>query len=228
MAEGWVKLSRQLTEHWLWKRFPFSYGQAWVDLILIANHEDVKIPYKGKMIICKKGTVNRSISSLAERWKWSRDKTRRFLDLLEADGMCVVNATTNRTTITLVNYESFQVSPSTNSTTNDTTDKATSRQRVDTNKNDKNDKNILPKGNRATFSPPTLDEVRDYCNERNNNVVPEKFINFYESKGWMVGKNKMKDWKAAVRNWEGGVRKNGGNNNTEVPSMYGPPIQLWD
>lgn len=52
------------------------------------------------------------------------------------------------------------------------------------------------------FTPPSLDEVQDYCRERMNNVDPAKFIDFYESKGWMVGKNKMKDWRAAVRTWE--------------------------
>ena len=58
------------------------------------------------------------------------------------------------------------------------------------------------------FIPPALDEVRTYCRERNNRVDPEAFINFYESKGWMVGKNKMKDWKAAVRTWEKGSKGN--------------------
>ena len=53
-----------------------------------------------------------------------------------------------------------------------------------------------------TFTPPTLDQVKAYCCERNNNVDPQRFIDFYESKGWMVGKNKMKDWKASVRTWE--------------------------
>jgi len=52
------------------------------------------------------------------------------------------------------------------------------------------------------FVPPTLEEVSAYCKERNNHINPAKFIAFYESKGWMVGKNKMKDWKAAIRNWE--------------------------
>ena len=52
------------------------------------------------------------------------------------------------------------------------------------------------------FIPPTVEEVREYCNERNNNVNPQAFIDFYESKGWMIGKNKMKNWKAAVRTWE--------------------------
>ena len=52
------------------------------------------------------------------------------------------------------------------------------------------------------FKPPTIQEVKAYCIERGNTVDPERFVDFYESKGWMVGKNKMKDWKAAVRTWE--------------------------
>lgn len=56
---------------------------------------------------------------------------------------------------------------------------------------------------KGRFTPPLLQEVKYYCEERKNTVNVDKFHAFYESKGWMVGKNKMKDWKAAVRNWEG-------------------------
>ena len=52
------------------------------------------------------------------------------------------------------------------------------------------------------FTPPTIEEIREYCVSRNNNVNPEQFYDFYESKGWMVGNARMKDWKAAVRTWE--------------------------
>ena len=52
------------------------------------------------------------------------------------------------------------------------------------------------------FTPPTVDEVRSYCQERQNNVDPQRFVDYYSSNGWMVGKNKMRDWKAAVRTWE--------------------------
>ena len=55
---------------------------------------------------------------------------------------------------------------------------------------------------RRNFVPPTVEEVRAYCLERGNHVNPDAFVDFYTSKGWMVGKNKMKDWKAAVRTWE--------------------------
>lgn len=52
------------------------------------------------------------------------------------------------------------------------------------------------------FAPPTVDEVRAYCLERGNCVNPQRFVDYYSSNGWMVGKNKMKDWQAAVRTWE--------------------------
>lgn len=52
------------------------------------------------------------------------------------------------------------------------------------------------------FVPPTPDEVKAYCRERNNRVDAERFVDFYASKGWMVGKTKMRDWKASVRTWE--------------------------
>lgn len=55
---------------------------------------------------------------------------------------------------------------------------------------------------RKTFSKPTVEEVKAYCSERKNNVDAEKFCDFYESKGWKVGKEPMKDWKACVRTWE--------------------------
>jgi len=62
--------------------------------------------------------------------------------------------------------------------------------------------NNADKPHTKNFIPPILEEVKVYCQERNNNVDPEKWHNFYSSKGWMVGKNKMTDWKAAVRTWE--------------------------
>ena len=74
---------------------------------------------------------------------------------------------------------------------------------------DKNsiDKNSIDKDSiekkRGRFAPPSLEEVTAYCQERQNNVNPQAFIDFYESKGWKIGKDKMTDWKAAVRTWEG-------------------------
>ena len=112
-AQGWIPVNRQIQEHWLWKDKPFSKGHAWIDLIMLANYEDKKMPYKGEIITCERGTVNLSITLLANRWGWSRHKARDFLKLLEADGMVTVNATTNRTTITIENYALYNDVPTT-------------------------------------------------------------------------------------------------------------------
>jgi hypothetical protein len=71
----------------------------------------------------------------------------------------------------------------------------------DINKQSKVKKSKVKKNNNI-FIPPSVEEVREYCKERNNSVDAEQFCDFYTSKNWYVGKNKMKDWKAAVRTWE--------------------------
>jgi hypothetical protein len=64
-----------------------------------------------------------------------------------------------------------------------------------------NDLTVI-KEKRQRFSPPTVDEVVEYCRERRNKVDPQRFVDFYAAKGWKIGQNPMKDWKAAVRTWE--------------------------
>ena len=78
------------------------------------------------------------------------------------------------------------------------------------------DKEIKKKPSRAAFVKPTLEEIKAYCKERKNNVDPEAFMDFYASKGWKVGSQPMKDWKAAVRTWE----------KREKPKEK-PPDQQW-
>ena len=70
-----------------------------------------------------------------------------------------------------------------------------------------------------SFKPPAVDEVRAYCNERKNDVDAQSFVDFYESKGWLVGKVKMKDWKAAVRTWER-RGSSGRSPNTEIDESF--------
>jgi len=63
---------------------------------------------------------------------------------------------------------------------------------------------------RHMFSPPTVDDVKAYCQEHGYSVDAERFVDFYESNGWMVGKNRMKDWQATVRNWSRKEKQNYG------------------
>lgn len=76
-----------------------------------------------------------------------------------------------------------------------------------------------PQPKRKRFEKPTVEEVRAYCLERNNNVDAETFVDFYDSKGWFVGKNPMKDWKAAVRTWERSPNRNRGKPKDSYPRL---------
>jgi len=77
-----------------------------------------------------------------------------------------------------------------------------------------NNINIITK---ERFKKPTLEEVETYCKERNNGINAQNFIDFYESKDWMIGKNKMKDWKACIRTWE---RNHKTNKDTPIPKWF--------
>lgn len=149
MRPGWVPVSRELQDHWMWEDKPFAHGQAWIDLIMLANYEDTKMPYKGEIIICERGTVNLSISYLANRWGWSRDKTRRFLKLLESDGMVTVTATTHRTTITLENYSIYNDVP------------ATKRQQADSSKT-RNSSNFVESDDLGATTNKATETIENY------------------------------------------------------------------
>lgn len=76
--------------------------------------------------------------------------------------------------------------------------------------------NTVETKKRTVFKPPSVEDVAAYCKERNNNVDPENFCDFYQSKNWYVGKNKMKDWKAAVRTWEKTENKSAAPKNQNI------------
>jgi uncharacterized protein YdaU (DUF1376 family) len=77
---------------------------------------------------------------------------------------------------------------------------------------------LKPKTKRALFVIPTLEEIADYCTERRNQIKPSVFLDHYTGNGWMVGKNKMKDWKAVIRTWE--TRDGGNGNGSKQGGLY--------
>lgn len=81
--------------------------------------------------------------------------------------------------------------------------------------------NVKGKRSAKRFTPPTVDNVRAYCEERGNHVDAQRFVDFYTANGWKVGKNSMKDWKAAVRTWErSNSQKKGGSSLEETYGSY--------
>lgn len=156
MAKGtYIYLDRGILDHWLYQDKPFNRAMAWIDMLLIADHTTHTSMWRGKPTTFERGDVNLSISELAKRWGWSRDKARRFVSQLEQDNMVIAKCTTNRTTLTIVNYEDFQ----NKRTTNKATDKATKRtsDKATDNTHLSNNKGIIKKYKEG--ESPTSEEV---------------------------------------------------------------------
>lgn len=81
----------------------------------------------------------------------------------------------------------------------------------------------IKKEKKSRFKKPTVKEVKEYCQQRNNNIDPEYFIDYYETKDWLIGKTKMKDWKACVRTWE----KRDFNKQTTKQPVRQEPVPDW-
>ena len=108
MLQGWSSVHRQIQEHWLWADKPFSKGQAWIDMLMLANHEDKQILFGRKIIDVKSGSFITSEVKLAERWEWARQKVRDFLDLLKEEKMINKVSDNKKTTIFIENYAEYQ------------------------------------------------------------------------------------------------------------------------
>ena len=235
MGNGWIKLFRQITDSWVWTSDePFDRRSAWIDLLLLANHEEHKTVYKGDVITCKKGEVNRSIKWLGQRWHRSRWWVNTTLKLFEKDGMIKVNATTHQTTVTIVNYGKFQDSPTTNQTadqtTSRTTNQTTSHHHTRMIKNDKEGEEERGR-NRPRFSPPSLEDVTDYFWKIGCDSDPQQFIDYYEARGWKLSKGMlMADWKAAARSWKkrDNEKENRWGNDPDQRKEYGRGEIDWE
>ena len=145
MAQGWISLNRELMNHWVWD-CEFSAGQAWVDLLLYANHTHAKLMIKGQLIEVSRGQQARSELTLSKAWKWSRNKVRRFLKNLEKDGMIELKSGHLTTVITICNYDSFQ----SNDTTGDTAKGQHSKHQKDNTRNTNNNVNNEDNENKST------------------------------------------------------------------------------
>jgi hypothetical protein len=189
---GWIKIHRSITNHWLYsEKRVYSKLEAWYDMLIAVNYSDSKTLIKGKLYEVKRGQSIMSLDSWAKRWNWDKSKVRRFLNTLQSDNMIELKSDTITTQLTICNYESYQGERNTDET-------PVKRKR---NAGETQTTLIEERKEEKKFIIPTFNDVLEYCMQNNLDVDGVKFINFYESKGWMVGKNKMKDWKAAIRTW---------------------------
>jgi len=112
MRGGWVKVSRQLRDHWLWKRERFTWGQAWIDLLLRAAHKDRKVRQGNQLVTVKRGQVLVSQRQLASQWGWARNTIAHWLRILNSDEMLSHEVSHGPeggyTLITILNYGRYQ------------------------------------------------------------------------------------------------------------------------
>ena len=182
---GWIKIHRKFLD-WEW----FNKSEAvhlFIYLVLKANHKDGQ--WQG--IDIKKGQFITSFGKISADTGISLQTIRTLLKKFEKSNEINIQTTNKYSVITICKYECYQKETETTNTQL-TNEQQTTNKQLTTNKNDKNEKK---------FIVPTFNDVLEYCMQNNLDVDGVKFINFYESKGWMVGKNKMKDWKAAIRTW---------------------------
>ncbi|KSA70674.1 DnaD domain protein [Staphylococcus aureus] len=149
---GWISIDRSIQNHWLFKeKRTFSKFEAWIYLLMEANHSKAKVPIGNQIVTVERGQRLTSILTLSDLFNWSRFKVKTFLDLLESDGMLEVKTTSKYTLIIIVNYDFYQSEQGRNQHQNDI--KPTSKQhqsninptskqhQTNTNNNDNKDNN---------------------------------------------------------------------------------------
>lgn len=189
METGWIKLHNKFLK-WEWYSEP-NMVAFWIHLLLGANWQDKN--WKGQPI--KRGQLVVGRKKLAKQTGLSEQQVRLCLTRLKTTNEITIKATNKYSVITIVKWEEYQskrkkqpaIQPATQPTNN---------QQTTTTKDNKEYKDIY------ISIPPKIEDVKKYCLERNNGVDFNKWFDFYSAKDWFIGKNKMKDWRAAVRTWE--------------------------
>lgn len=205
MSKGWICVHRSIQDNDIWDDDePFDRRSAWIDLLLLANHKDKNIIFNGHPLTVKRGTFITSVRKLSEKWKWSNDRTLRYLRLLEQLNMITRDSNNSRTLISIVKYDFFQDMPNSDKDSDKYTDRTLTSHKQQCN-NDNNDKQGGVSSNliqlpRANDTPPTFQEVEEYCLNNGIKIDLEKFYAYYETIHWTKGGVKV-NWKAAVDYW---------------------------
>lgn len=195
----YIKLNRKIMEwEWYWN---INTCRLFIHMLLRANWKDGR--FEGKVI--PRGSFVSSLPKLAEETAMTIREVRTAISHLKSTGEVTCKTYPKYTVFTVKNYCEYQQSDMQNDS--QTTDKRHSNDilttTIEEKKEGKNNKKVDTNVSTKKFIPPTVEEVRAYCQERGNKVDPQAFVDYYTSNGWMVGRNRMKDWKAAVRGtWE--------------------------
>ena len=218
--EGWIKLHRSLLD-WGWFTEPNTLS-VFIYLLLIARRESGI--WHG--ISVEMGQAITSRDKIAKATGLSEQQVRTSLERLKSTNEITIKSTNKFTLVTIINYESYQSDGNYQQPANQPTIQPTNNQQI-TNKQptikqeskerDNNiNINITPISPKTRsdkkFEKPTLEEIQSYVSNQQYHFDAEDFFNYYESKGWCIGKSPMKNWQAACRTWESTWKKNHPNN----------------
>lgn len=228
MDIGYFTISRKLKDNFLYpknERRKFTKYEAWIYLIEKAYYFCCEKFIDNKKVIIPRGYFDCTIEQISDELNWDRRTTEKFLKMLESEQQIKrFKISKSRKSCTLVkvnNYNAFQLP-------NDDICKLKCKLKCKSyctlqcklgctpNKELKESKTIKV----SKFIKPTIEQIQDYCIEKNNNIDVEYFYNHYESNGWKVGRNKMKDWKATVNQWISREKKRNNNNIATIEDGY--------
>ena len=195
--EGWIKLHRKLLKSDVFENEKLLKMFVWC--LIRASRKEREIIVGATKVNLLPGQFVTGRRKAAIELDMKESTVNSYLKRLEKMQMITLKSNNAFTIVTIDNYSVYQ-----GELDNDDNEITENEQQNNTNKNVKKEKN----NNICRFTPPTYDEVFNYCVERNNGIDAQRFIDFYSAKGWLVGKNKMKDWRAAIRTWEKGNSKN--------------------
>jgi len=206
---GWIKLQRQILDHWIAQ--DNEYLAVWVRMLAEANFDSRKTVIGGVLVEVKRGQLVFGLESYSAKTGVSIRRLRKLLELLESDRMIDRQRNNKFSLITIANYEKHQdegrqEAGKRQAQGNQTTSAGQAQGNTIRSKELKEGKEVKKRDvsqQTGRFTPPDVQGVDSYMQSihKGSYAEAEKFVDFYSSKGWMVGKNKMKDWQAAVRNW---------------------------
>lgn len=202
---GYIALHRKLLDNPVVCK-DADHLAIWVWLLLKASWKESDVLFNGKRITLKPGDLPPiSRRTIAKDLNISDSKVQRVLKFFESEQQIEQRVNHQSRLISIVSWDKYQGSePPTEPRVNH--ERTTSEPRVNTieesNKGNNGNKGNNSNKERGRFTPPTLSEVENYIREKGYHINAESFIAFYESKNWMVGKNKMSKWKSAVATWE--------------------------
>ena len=220
--KGFIMIDRSILEDDMYFSEKFTRMQAYMDLCLLAAFKSRSFYIRGNKVELQPMQVAKSVRDLADRWQWSVNKVRGYLYELEKDDYIDTQKTSVNQIITIKKYivvntqNDTQINTQTDTQNDTQTDTPIIKNNNVNNENKdiviesvvvSNEQQTLPtptkekKRRSSVFVKPTLEECIAYANEKGFNWDASRFYNYYESNGWRVGRNPMKNWKAAMSSW---------------------------